>query len=195
MRNWRPVALVLVPAAAGALGTLLAGAAAGMHTGDLRHILWLIVPALLATLAAIVAIRLALAHLSVRQGLATVSFVGAAVALANLAVLSRQMFVSEHDATVVAVFLLYSAGAGIGAALAVARCPRRPRDCRPATWRRASAASMPGGRSTTWPAPWTTWRHDWLDRRVGNGNLRIDGEISSRPSRTTCARHSPASAP
>jgi signal transduction histidine kinase len=142
MRNWRPVALVLVPAAAGALGTLLAGAAAGMHTGDLRHILWLIVPALLATLAAIVAIRLALAHLSVRQGLATVSFVGAAVALANLAVLSRQMFVSEHDATVVAVFLLYSAGAGIGAALAVARAPTRALDRLSETAKRLSAGDL-----------------------------------------------------
>jgi signal transduction histidine kinase len=114
----RPIALLLVPAAAGAFGTLLAAAAAGMHADDLRHIVWLIVPALLSTVAAVGAVRLLLGRLSVRQGVAAVSFVGAAVALANLAVLSAVMFVSGHDATVVAVFLVYSAGAGVGAALA-----------------------------------------------------------------------------
>lgn len=128
MKTWRPVALLLVPAAAGALGTLVAAAAAGMHGDDLRHILWLILPALLATVAAIAVVRLVLAHLSVRQGFATVSFVGAAVALANLAVLSAGMFVSSHDATIVAVFLVYSAGAGLGAALALARAQSRAID-------------------------------------------------------------------
>jgi signal transduction histidine kinase len=142
MKTWRPLALLLVPAAAGALGTLLAAAAAGMHADDLRHILWLIVPALLATVAAIAVVRLILAHVSVRQGMATVSFVGAAVALANLAVLSAGMFVSSHDATIVAVFVVYSAGAGVGAALVLAGAQARAIDRLSATARQLAAGDL-----------------------------------------------------
>jgi signal transduction histidine kinase len=141
-KAWRPLALLAVPAAAGTIGTLLAAAAAGMHADDLRHILWLILPAMLSTIAAIWAVRLLLARLSVRQGLATVSFVGAAVALANLAVLSRVMFVSSHDATVVAVFLMYSAGAGVGAALALAGAQTRAIDRLSATARRLATGDL-----------------------------------------------------
>jgi len=142
VKGWRPFALLIVPAAAGAVGTLLAAAAAGMHAGDLRRIVWLIVPALLSTVAAIAAVRLLLPRLSVRQGLATVSFVGAAVALANLAVLSAVMFVSGHDATVVAVFLLYSAGAGVGAALALAGAQTRAIDRLSATATRLASGDL-----------------------------------------------------
>jgi two-component system, OmpR family, sensor histidine kinase SaeS len=142
VRPWRPIALLLVPAAAGALGTLLAAAAAGMHIDDLRHIVWLIIPALLSTIAAIWAVRLLLPRLSVRQGIATVSFVGAAVALANLAVLSAVMFVDGHDATVVAVFLVYSAGAGVGAALALARAQTRAIDRLSATAGRLATGDL-----------------------------------------------------
>jgi signal transduction histidine kinase len=127
---------------AGAAGTFLAAAAAGMHADDLRHILWLLVPATLSTLAAIWAVRLLLKRLSVRQSLATVSFVGAAVALANLAVLSAVMFVSGHDATVVAVFLVYSAGAGVGAALALAGAQTRAIERLSATARRLATGDL-----------------------------------------------------
>jgi signal transduction histidine kinase len=147
VKAWRPLALFLVPAAAGAVGTLLAAAAAGMHADDLRHIVWLIVPALLSTVAAVGAVRLLLARLSIRQGVAAVSFVGAAVALANLAVLSAVMFVSGHDATVVAVFLVYSAGAGVGAALALAGAQTAP--------------------STGCRRPHSGWRRETLEARVG----------------------------
>jgi signal transduction histidine kinase len=47
------------------------------------------------------------------------------VALSNLWVLSRQMFVSEHDATLLGVLLLYSVGAGIGVAVVMARSQSR----------------------------------------------------------------------
>jgi signal transduction histidine kinase len=50
-----------------------------------------------------------------------VAVVAAAVSLANLAVLAMQMFVSDHDATLTAVLLLYATAAGVAAALAVAR--------------------------------------------------------------------------
>jgi signal transduction histidine kinase len=138
----RPIALLLVPAAAGAFGTLLAAAAAGMHADDLRHIVWLIVPALLSTVAAVGAVRLLLGRLSVRQGVAAVSFVGAAVALANLAVLSAVMFVSGHDGAVVAVFLVYSAGAGVGAALALAGAQTRALDRLSATAQRLATGDL-----------------------------------------------------
>jgi hypothetical protein len=44
--------------------------------------------------------------------------------VANLVVLGRTMFVSAHDATLVDVLLLYSIGAGVGAALVLARLYR-----------------------------------------------------------------------
>ena len=186
-KAWRPVALLLVPAAAGAAGTLLAAAAAGMHADDLRHILWLIVPAMLSTVAAILAVRMLLPRLSVRQGLATVSFVGAAVALANLAVLSAVMFVSSHDATVVAVFLVYSAGAGVGAALALAGAQtraidrlsddraaageRRPRGSR----RRAGGGN---GARRAGPRDGRHGRRGWRTRRRTSASSRRGGAIS-----------------
>jgi signal transduction histidine kinase len=55
-----------------------------------------------------------------RQGMVAVAFVGAVAAIANLVVLARQMVVGEHDATTLAVLFLYSAAAGVGAALALA---------------------------------------------------------------------------
>ena len=70
------------------------------------------------------------------------SFVGAAVALANLAVLSAVMFVSGHDATVVAVFLVYSAGAGVGAALAMAGAQTRALDRLSATATRLATGNL-----------------------------------------------------
>jgi signal transduction histidine kinase len=142
MRSWRPLALLLVPAAAGAVGTLVVGAAAGMHADELRHLLWLIVPALLATAAAIGVVRLLLPRLSVRQGLATVAFIGAAVALANLMALSAEMFVSGHDARMVAVFVTYSAGAGVGAALTLAGAQSRAFDRVSSTAGRLAAGDL-----------------------------------------------------
>ena len=108
-------------AAAGVAGTLVVGAAMGMGAGErsdhlartragrprhgrgaVRH-------------EAPADARIAAPAVRRRRALA------AAVALANLWVLSRPMFVSEHDATLVAVLLLYSVGAGIGAAVVIAR--------------------------------------------------------------------------
>ena len=66
-----------------------------------------------------------LARASLAQRFVAVGALGAAVALANLWVLSRQMFVSEHDATLLGVLLLYSVGAGIGAAVVTARSSAR----------------------------------------------------------------------
>ncbi|MEX1047650.1 MAG: HAMP domain-containing sensor histidine kinase [Actinomycetota bacterium] len=121
MRGWRPLALIAGVALVGALGTLAAGAASGMGPGDLTHLALLLAPAAIATIVAMAIAGPLLSRVSIRQRIVAVAVVGAAVALGNLAVVFLQMFVSDHDATVMAVLLLYSLGAGIGAALVVAR--------------------------------------------------------------------------
>lgn len=50
-----------------------------------------------------------------------VALLAAVIAIANIGVLTLRMTVSEHDATLVTVLLLYSAAAGVAGALAVAR--------------------------------------------------------------------------
>jgi signal transduction histidine kinase len=121
MTSWRTLALVASVAGAGAVGTMAVGAATGMGSGDLAHLLGLLVPAATVTVVAAVASRPLLARASLRQRFVTLALMAIVVSLANLAVLTRQMFVSDHDATLVAVLLLYSIGAGVGAALVLAR--------------------------------------------------------------------------
>src|SRR5438552_1474108 len=62
-----------------------------------------------------------LARTPIRQSLIGVAAIAALVGIVNLVVLTRQMFVSQHDATQVAVLLIYSLGAGLGAAWGLAR--------------------------------------------------------------------------
>ncbi|HEY7401825.1 MAG TPA: HAMP domain-containing sensor histidine kinase [Actinomycetota bacterium] len=121
MTGWRTLCLVVAVAAAGAAGTLAVGAATGMGSGDLVHLLGLLLPAAAVTVVAAVGSRPLLARASLRQRFVAVALMAIVVALANLAVLTTQMFVSDHDATLVAVLLLYSVGAGVGAALVLAR--------------------------------------------------------------------------
>ena len=121
MRTWRTFALVVAVAAAGAAGTAVVAAALGMPQSDIVHLLWLILPAALVTVVAAFAAKPLLRRASLRQRFVAVALVAAAVALANVAVLTRQMFVSAHDATILAVLLLFALGAGVAAALVVAR--------------------------------------------------------------------------
>jgi signal transduction histidine kinase len=122
MRTWRTFALVVAVAAAGAAGTAVVAAAFGMPKSDIVHLLWLILPAALVTVvAALFAAKPLLRRASLRQRFVAVALVAAAVALANVAVLTRQMFVSAHDATILAVLLVFALGAGVAAALVVAR--------------------------------------------------------------------------
>jgi len=123
--GWRGLALLLVVAGVGALGTLATGAAMGMHASELAHLAALMAPALVVTLVAIAVARPLLARSSMRQSLVAVAIVGAVVGLANLVVLARQMFVNDHDATTLGVLFLYSTGSGVGAALALARARSR----------------------------------------------------------------------
>jgi signal transduction histidine kinase len=123
--GWRGLALLLLVAAVGALGTLATGAAMGMHANELAHLAALMVPALAVTFVTIAVARPLLARSSMRQSLLAVAMVSAVVGLANLVVLARQMFVNDHDATTLGVLFLYSTGAGVGAALALARARSR----------------------------------------------------------------------
>ena len=121
VRSLRPLLLLAAIAAAGAAGTLAAGALVGMHGGELEHLGLLILPAALASLVAVAAARPLLARSPVRIRLVAVAAVAAVVALVNLSVLAHQMSVTPHDATTIGVLLLYSLGAGIGAALVLGR--------------------------------------------------------------------------
>ena len=112
----RPVAVLVVTAAVGAAGTLAVGAAVGMHPHELEHVGILLLPALAATIAVTAVAARLLRSTPLRGRLVVVSLVAGLLGLANLAALSRTMFVSSHDATTIAVLLCYSLAAGVGAA-------------------------------------------------------------------------------
>jgi signal transduction histidine kinase len=92
-----------------------------MHPDDLMHLGLLLLPAIAATVVAMVIARPLLARSPIAHSLTGVAAIAATVGIANLVVLTRQMFVSEHDATQVAILLIYSLGAGLGAAWGLAR--------------------------------------------------------------------------
>jgi signal transduction histidine kinase len=96
-----------------------------MGGGELVDLAAYVIPALVVTVAAMAVAGRLLARASLAQRFVAVGTLGAAIALANLWVLSRQMFVSEHDATLLGALLLYSLGAGIGAAVVTARSSAR----------------------------------------------------------------------
>ncbi len=125
MRGTRGLALVVAALAAGALATILVGAGAGMRGHELGHLALLLLPAALATMAAVTAARPLFARISIRLRFAAIALVAMLVGLLNLAVLARLMFVSGHDMTAMLVLLGYAVGAGVGAALVLARGPAR----------------------------------------------------------------------
>jgi signal transduction histidine kinase len=121
MSGWRSIAVAALAAAAGGVGTILAGTAVGMGAGEVAHLAVLILPAAAATLIAVWAARPLLRRATFRQRLLSVSLVAVVVSLTNLAVLAGLMFVSAHDATLMATLVVYSVGAGAGVALVLAR--------------------------------------------------------------------------
>lgn len=118
---WRTLALVVAVATVGAAGTLAAAAVTGMDASDLAHLVTFLMPAAAVTVVAAVAARPLLARASMRERFVGVALVAAVAALANLWALTSAMFVSDHDATLLAVLLIYAAAAGVGAALVLAR--------------------------------------------------------------------------
>jgi signal transduction histidine kinase len=113
------VASMLI-AALGALLTLAIGLGA-FGAGELAELalLMLVAIALSALATAVAMPRLARASLRVR--LVSIAVFSTLVGFANLVVLSLLMLVDTHVATVLAVLLVYSTAAAVGAALATAR--------------------------------------------------------------------------
>jgi signal transduction histidine kinase len=114
-------ALVAGVVLAGALASLALGAGLGVEGSELRQLGLLLLIALIATVAATVAARPVLARASVRWRFVAIAALAVLVSLVNLGVLTLLMSVSHHDATLVAILLVYSVGAGIAAALALAK--------------------------------------------------------------------------
>ena len=108
-------------AVTGAVGTIFTAAATGMGPTDLAHLALLLLPAAAVTVVSAAAARPLLARASFRLRLTAIGAVAVGTGLANLGVLAALMFVDRHDALLMAVLLVYSAGAGIAAALVVAR--------------------------------------------------------------------------
>jgi signal transduction histidine kinase len=106
---------------AGAVASLGLGAALGVKASELRHIGLLLLIALIATVVATAAARPLLVHASVRWRFVAIAALAVLVSLVNLGVLTLLMSVSHHDATLVAILLVYSVGAGVAAALTLAK--------------------------------------------------------------------------
>jgi signal transduction histidine kinase len=116
-----PVLAVAGVVLAGALASLVLGLALGVKGSELRHLGLLLLIALLATVGATAAAGPLLARASVRWRFMAIAALAVLVSLVNLGVLTMLMSVSHHDATLVAILLVYSSGAGIAAALALAK--------------------------------------------------------------------------
>jgi signal transduction histidine kinase len=121
VRSLRTLLTVGLVAVTGAIGSLLVGLAIGMAGNELLHLAGSLLPATAATIVAATLAAPVLERAPLRQRFVAVAVVAAAVSLANLVVLAMQMFVSDHDATLTAVLLLYATAAGVAAALVVAR--------------------------------------------------------------------------
>jgi signal transduction histidine kinase len=115
------VVLVAVAAVVGAVATLAGGALLGMPPADTaRLVLMLGASSMVVLLWTVIGSRW-LAGSSLRHRFLAVAVVGVVVALASLGAVAALMFVSSHDASMVAVVLVSSAVVGIGAALALTR--------------------------------------------------------------------------
>jgi signal transduction histidine kinase len=120
-RTWSAVALLAGVVLAGAGGTLAVAALAGMGGGALLHLALVLMPAALVTVAASALAGSLLTHLSIFMRMLAVAVIAVVASVANLAVLTMLMVVDDHDALLVGTLMVYSAGAGVGAALVHAR--------------------------------------------------------------------------
>jgi len=125
MKGLGALLLLAVVAAAGALGTFVVAALTGMGGDEIAHLAAFILPALTVTVIAMWIAGRLLSSATLGQRFVSVAALGVVMALANVWVLSQQMFVSSHDATLVAVILVYSVGVGISAAVVIARSTSR----------------------------------------------------------------------
>jgi signal transduction histidine kinase len=121
MRTLRASVIVVAVAAAGIGGSLLVGGVEGMAKGDLIKLVLATLPSLAGTIVAVVIAQPLLAKASIVWRMVTIAAVAAGVSLANLILASRMMFVSGHDAQVLGIMVAFSAAAGLGTAMALAR--------------------------------------------------------------------------
>ncbi|MEX0874765.1 MAG: HAMP domain-containing sensor histidine kinase [Actinomycetota bacterium] len=111
----RPILLVAGVAGTGAVLTLIVASALGMSGSEVTHLAAMLFPAALTTVAAAILAAPLLARAPFRLRVLSLVVLATVVSLANLGVLSALMLVS-HDALTVAVLMVYSALAGVGAA-------------------------------------------------------------------------------
>jgi two-component system, OmpR family, sensor histidine kinase SaeS len=108
---------------AGIAGTVLVGAAGGMHAPDLTHLLVAVVIAAGVTAALLVPCMRLIARVSLRRRFVAAAVCASAIAIANLAVLTALMAVEPHDAALVLALLVYASGMAAAAAMVLARRP------------------------------------------------------------------------
>jgi signal transduction histidine kinase len=120
MRIARAPVLLVSLVGVGVAGSLIVAVILGMNASEIAHLAALLIPAAVVTIMAVALAVPMLRGSSLRGRFIVVSLTATLIALANIVVLTSMMAVSRHDATLVGALLVYSAGAGIGAAWTVA---------------------------------------------------------------------------
>jgi signal transduction histidine kinase len=115
-----PLLVTALAATAGALATIGIGLVA-LGSADAEHLIVPLAIAIAVTVAATAVADRWLSRASVRIRFVAIAAFATLIGLANLAVLAWLMLVSEKDAILIAVLLVYSTAAAAGAALAAAR--------------------------------------------------------------------------
>jgi signal transduction histidine kinase len=119
--RWAPGVLgVILVAVAGAIGTAVTAYVLGMGP-ELGAVARALVPAALVTVVIAIAAARLLSRASLRARFVGVAAVAASVAVGNVLLLAQRMFVSHHDAALIAVVMLFAVSAGVVAALVVAQ--------------------------------------------------------------------------
>ncbi|HEY7477544.1 MAG TPA: HAMP domain-containing sensor histidine kinase [Actinomycetota bacterium] len=111
-------------AATGLVGTLAVAGLVGMDGTEIVHLAQAMAPVAVATVIVAVVAARALSSTSLVQRFVGVALVAVVVAAVNILVLTSQMFVSDHDAALVSVLLVYALGSGVAIAIATARASR-----------------------------------------------------------------------
>lgn len=117
----RALAVVGVAALVGAAATLAGGALLGMPPSDVAQLVLVLVGAAAVVLMWTAVASRWLAGAPLRHRFLAVAVLGVVVALSTLLAVVALMFVSRHDASLVAVMLVSSAAVGVAAALSVTR--------------------------------------------------------------------------
>ena len=113
--------VVATIAVAGLAGSVVVGAARGMHAPDLRHLVVDVGIAAAITAVAVSFLMPLLARTSLRSRFVAVALVSSMAALLNVGALTVAMAVSERDAALVLTLLVYATAVAAAGALIVAR--------------------------------------------------------------------------